>query len=37
MKVLVFNKSGKIIYKNFLDPIIEDDRNLIIQIKKCRI
>ena len=37
MKALVFNGPGKIIYEDFPDPIIEDDRNLIIQVTKCSI
>ena len=37
MKALVFNGPGKIIYEDFPDPKIEDDRNLIIEVKKCSI
>ena len=37
MKALVFNGPGKIVYEDFPDPIIEDDRNLIIQVTKCSI
>ncbi len=37
MKALVFNGPGQIIYEDFPDPKIDDDRNLIIQVKKCSI
>jgi 2-desacetyl-2-hydroxyethyl bacteriochlorophyllide A dehydrogenase len=37
MKALVFNGPGKIIYEDFLDPFIEDNRNLIIKVTKCSI
>ncbi|RME98164.1 MAG: theronine dehydrogenase [Bacteroidetes bacterium] len=37
MKALVFNGPGKIIYEDFPDPRLEDDRNMIIAVKKCSI
>lgn len=37
MKALVFNGPGKISYESFPDPKIDDDRNMIIAVKKCSI
>ena len=37
MKALVFHGPGKIVYEDFPDPKIEDDRNIIIEVKKCSI